>query len=341
MNLGLLPLKSQLNNKGYGSAALAGTPVTPSTHFYTGSTTKSFTAAAASLLVDDDKYSPRIKWTTPLAQLIPEDFAVQDEYASSHITLEDALSHRSGLPGHMLTLGRKGSVRDIVRSLRHLPMEKEIRTTWQYSNAMFIAVSHAIEKVTGKSLDEFLHERIWDPLGMDCTSLSLDDALFHVSENQVNLAIPYAWSNSMLSEGPVQLPYCKATLSGAGGIISNVLDYAKYVRSMIRKSGPLSEVGYDEVLEPRSIMPNVVPQFKLQMMYSLGWMCGVYRGERVFLHPGGLDGMTSAMIFLPDRDWGVVAFCNALSWGQEELAWKLIDDLLSVPQEDRVDLFEM
>lgn len=242
----------------------------------------------------------------------------------------------------MLTLGREGSIRDTVRSLRHLPMDKEIRTTWQYSNAMFIAVSHAIETVTGKSLDVFLRERIWDPLRMRSTFLSLDDALNHVSVNpEINFARPYAWDNLTSAQRSVELPYCTATLSGAGGIISNVLDYAKYVRSMIRKSGPLSEAGYSEVLKPRSIMPNVVPQFKSQMMYSLGWMCGVYRGEQVFLHPGGIDGMTSAMIFLPGRDWGVVCFCNALSWGQEELAWKLVDDLLGVPQEDRVDLFEM
>lgn len=314
--------------------------VKPSTLFYTGSTTKSFTAAAASLLVDDDKHSPRIKWTTPLAQLIPGDFALQDEYASAHITLEDALSHRTGLPGHMLTLGREGSVRDTVRSLRHLPTDKETRTAWQYSNAMFIAVSHAIEKVTGKWLGDFLRERVWLPLDMRSTFLSLDDALNHVSATpDVNFAKPYAWNKSTAQ--PVELPHCKATLSGAGDMISNVLDYAKYVRSMIRKSGALSEAGYTEVLKPRSIMPNAVPQFTSQMVYSLGWMSGVYRGEPVFLHPGGVDGMTSAMIFLPERDWGVVAFCNALSWGQETLAWKLIDDLLEVPQEDRVDLYEM
>lgn len=53
-------------------------PVTPETMFYGASTTKAFVAAALSLLVDDDGYS-QVKWTTPISQLIPDDFVLEDE----------------------------------------------------------------------------------------------------------------------------------------------------------------------------------------------------------------------------------------------------------------------
>ncbi|KAJ5087564.1 hypothetical protein N7456_011180 [Penicillium angulare] len=326
-------------SEGYGLASLPDTPVKPSTLFWTGSTTKSFTASAASLLVDDKKY-PDIMWETPLSQLIREDFVVQDEYATSHITLEDALSNRTGLPGHMLSLGREGSVRDVVRSLRHLPMDKEIRSTWQYCNAMFITVAHAIEVVTGQWLGDFLRERIWKPLGMNSTFFSLEDAQRHVASNEDTiLAKPYAWDKE--SAESKELPYCEATLSGAGAIISNVLDYAKYVRSMIRRSGPLSEAGYKELMKARSFVPEMIPQFKKQVTYSLGLMAGTYHGEEAIFHHGGLDGMTSTMIFFPDRDWGVVVFSNSTGLGREVLVWHLIDEFLGVPEEKRVDLFEM
>lgn len=72
-----------------GIAALPDVAVRPSTMFYTGSMTKSFTAAASSLLVDDDEKYPHIKWTTPLSELIRDDFVLQDEYATLHVTLED------------------------------------------------------------------------------------------------------------------------------------------------------------------------------------------------------------------------------------------------------------
>lgn len=327
--------------QGYGIAAEPDVPVRPSTLFYSGSTTKAFTAAAASLLVDDNENHSDITWSTPINQIIREDFVLSDEYATSHVTLEDALSHRSGLAGHELTLGRLGTVRDVVRNLRHFKMSKEIRTAWQYNNAMYIAVSHMIEVATGEWLGDFLRKNIWDPLGMESTFFSLDDARKHVAftGNDTTLAIPYGWDET--KEEMKEIPYCEGTLSGAGAVISNVLDYAKYIRSVMRQSGPLSQTGYTAMLEPRSFCPQMLPHLKNQILYTLGWMTSTYHGEFLMFHPGGLEGMTATMILFPEREWGVIVFCNADGPGRESLAWYLIDEMLNVPQKDRLDLHEM
>ena len=88
-------------DQGYGLASIdTPKPVTPSTLFYTGSTTKSFTAAAMSLLVDDTTNYSNIEWSTPISKLIRDDFVMEEEYATGHITIEDALSHRTGMPRH-------------------------------------------------------------------------------------------------------------------------------------------------------------------------------------------------------------------------------------------------
>lgn len=291
--------------------------------------------------MDDDENYPQITWTTPLNQLIRDDFVLPDEYATTHVTLEDALSNRSGMPGHPLTLGRLGTVRDVVRSLRHFKMSKEIRTTWQYCNALFITVAHAIEVVTGEWLGDFLRKRIWEPLEMKSTFFSLDDARQYAisKDNDATLAVPYGWDEATLEIK--EIPYCEGVLSGAGAVISNVLDYSKYVRSMMRQSGPLSKEGYAAIWQPRSFCPQMLPQLKNQMLYTLGWMLTTYHGERVLLHPGGLEGMTATMICFPDREWGVLVFCNADGPGRETLAWHLIDDMLNVPQESRMDLYEV
>ncbi|CAI0655651.1 unnamed protein product, partial [Colletotrichum noveboracense] len=55
--------------KGYGYAILNSTPATPHTLFYTGSTTKSFTAAGLSLLVDN---STSLTWTTPVSSVLDD-----------------------------------------------------------------------------------------------------------------------------------------------------------------------------------------------------------------------------------------------------------------------------
>lgn len=74
----------------------------------------------------------KLDWTTPIASLIPDDFVLMDDaWATAHITLEDALSHRTGLPRHDKSTShwvdgedgdrRVATPRDVVRSLRYLP----------------------------------------------------------------------------------------------------------------------------------------------------------------------------------------------------------------------------
>lgn len=62
--------------------------------------TKAFTATAVSLLVDDDKQFPDVKWTTLVAKLIGDDFVLSDN-RTDQITVEDILSHRTGLPEYV------------------------------------------------------------------------------------------------------------------------------------------------------------------------------------------------------------------------------------------------
>jgi CubicO group peptidase (beta-lactamase class C family) len=239
----------------------------------------------------------------------------------------------------MLTLGREGTVRDVVRSLRHLPMDKEIRSAWQYCNAMFITVSHAIEVTTGEWLGDFLRKRIWEPLGMDSTFFSLDDARKYAASGDTVLAQPYAWDEA--TQQSREVPHCEGTLSGAGAVISNVLDYAKYIRALIRQTAPLSKAGHAALLKPRSFPPQMIPHLNKQTLYTLGLMTSTYRGETVVFHPGGLDGMTATMIYFPERDWGVAVFANAAGPGRESLAWHLIDEMLQVPQNERIDLYNV
>ena len=54
-----------------------------------------------SLLIDSEEEPYKdIKWTTRISNLISNDFVLPDYYATTHTTLEDALSHRSGMPRH-------------------------------------------------------------------------------------------------------------------------------------------------------------------------------------------------------------------------------------------------
>jgi CubicO group peptidase (beta-lactamase class C family) len=172
-SLSLILLDPSLaNSEGYGTATFPSSPVTPSTLFYTSSTTKAFTAAIMSFLVDEQRKVSYHSMGHANPLLIHDDFVLENDYTTNHITIEDALSHRSGLPGHDRSYGGSNTtIKDIVRSLCHLPLTTEPRTKYQYCNMMFMTASHVIETVTGRKLGDLMREWIWEPLGMDATFL--------------------------------------------------------------------------------------------------------------------------------------------------------------------------
>lgn len=299
----------------------------------------SFTAAAAALLVHDNEKHPNIKRNTPMSQLIRDDFVLQDEYITSHATLEDCLSHRTGMPGHTLTLVGD-SPKESTRNLRNLSTDKEFRSGFAYCNIMYIAVSHMIEKVIGEWLGAFLRRRIWEPLEMNATFFSPLDAQQYIRDenNTVEFARPYTWDPKTSSQRDI--PYWNnPAISGAGSMVSNVLGYAKYTRSMIEKSGPLSKQAHSDLITPRTLIKPFDAHFPNLMLYCLGWFSGIYHGELVIHHSGVVEGCTANILYIPEREWRVIVMCNQADPGREVLVWHLVDEFLKVPVEKRVDLW--
>ncbi|SLM36178.1 Peptidase S12, Pab87-related, C-terminal [Lasallia pustulata] len=327
--------------KGYGIAQYPSQPVTPSTLFYTGSTTKAFTAAAISLLVDSEEEAYKnIKWTTPLYTLIGDDFILPDYYATTHTTLEDALSHRSGMPRHDMSYGGPNFTRrDMVRSLRNLPLTAEPRTKYQYCNMMFVAVAYALEAVTGQWLGDFLRERIWEPLGMQTTFFALPDAKKAVKDGKAEIAKGYKWEAEKEEFREVEW-MDNYELSGAGGVISTVLDYAQWMKMLMNQAPPLSKQGHEALTYPRIIAEKQGPPFDATLLYALGWAIETYGGERLWFHDGGMPGFGTELLLLPDMNWGIVLMLNTAessNFAGMGLMFHLIDEFLEVPQEKRFD----
>lgn len=291
-------------------------------------------------------------WQTPLASILGDDFVLQDGdggWATAHLTLEDALSHRTGLPRHDKALARfygedqhrhRATVRDYTRSLRDLPMVAEPRATWRYCNYMYLVVSHAIETLTaGRWLGDTMREWIWAPLGMRSTYFSLEEA----ERAPEHLASGYYWDYSGKGGGKFgEVPHMSLEGgSGAGGIVSNVLDYARWVRSLLREEGPIPKAGHAAVKTPRMVMPLATRKgYDAPMAYALGWMLSTYRGRRACTHSGSMETFGTEVYFFPDLDYGVITMGNTQISSNivgQLMAWKLIDDKLGVPEEERWD----
>ncbi|PNP40886.1 hypothetical protein TGAM01_v201003 [Trichoderma gamsii] len=326
--------------EGYGYATLPDVPATPETLWYGASTTKAQVAAVLSALIHSGNYSALSQgWETPISSIIRDDFVLQDEWATNHITLNDAVSHRTGMARHDRSFhrvidGQEVTPRDIVRNMRNLPLTYEPRVKPLYCNLMFVVLSHVVETITGKWLGEVLKEKLWGPLGMNSTKFDLQEAL----DGPEHLASGYYWD--LDEEKYNEVPHMSVVeVSGAGAALSNVLDYAKWVKSLLHQSGPLSEDVHKDIRSPRTLWDaNPAPGYDL-MLYGLGWMRTLHKGHVVYTHSGGMHAFASEVYWFPEAMYGVVVFGNtAISQPLEEtIAWKLIDDKLGIPQKERAD----
>lgn len=243
------------------------------------------------------------------------------------------------MPHHDISLGGPNfTIEDAVRSLRHLPMTAEPRVRFQYCNLMYIALSHVVETLTGQWLGDVLRSRIWIPLGMNRTFFSLAQARTSTDAG-AELATGYAWNNrtrKYVALEPVELGF----LSGAGAVISNVRDYAAWLRFLIDQAPPLSKKGHAQLRTARTMIPTQ-PLFTGTSAYGLGWDLVNYHGEPLIWHNGGVPGFGALVGYLPLKGWGVAMMGNTAetsNLAQEILAFKLLDERLGVPEQERVDL---
>ena len=265
-------------------------------------------------MVENATGFPDVKWSTPLSHLLPRDFALADDYYSSHITLEDALSHRSGLPRHDLAYGwDNASTIDVVRTMRHLPLTAEPRTRWQYCNLMYAAVGTIVERLTSDRLENVLREWIWEPIGMRSTMFSPKAAQrSRYSNGQERLARGYFWrEDHYISEPYIDLE----PLAGAGATISSVNDYALWAQALlnagVNHTSPMNGPLYQSVTAPRSIIAESgSPSQSLPLLYALGWFLLMLGPHRVVTHGGSVVGFGAEMYILPDEGFAFVSVAN-------------------------------
>jgi len=202
--------------------------VTPQTLFATASCTKAFTATAIGILADEGK----IEWDTPVQNYVPT-FKLHDPYATSHVTVQDLLCHRSGLARHdALWYGSSFTIKDIFDRIRHLEPNLDFRSAWQYSNIMYSVAGYLIEQITGKTWEEFVQERIFHPHGMNSRNFSFEE-----SKTSSDFSLPYASIENEVKE----LPFRDLTNIGpAGSIISNLVDMPQWLLFNLQK-GKLGE----------------------------------------------------------------------------------------------------
>jgi hypothetical protein len=139
---------------------------------------------------------------------------------------------------------------------------------------------------------------------------------------------------------------------GCGEIISNVEDWTRWVHAFLHRSPSiLSPSSYTELAKPRILAEEPSssssgdddepppPPFFSPEFYALGWGVEYYHGHTVISHGGSWAGFVSSMYYIPSKKWGFVTFGNAedADYVRAEVGWRLVDEVLGVKEEDRVD----
>lgn len=282
-------------------------PFTPATTQPIASNTKLFTAVAVGMLAEEGK----LRWDEPIKQFVPTIRFYNDDLDRS-VTMRDMLSHRTGVTRHD-GIWYKSSFtrRELWDRLRYLEPTAPIRSKFLYNNLMFTAAGQVIEELSGQTWEQFVQHRIFDPLGMSRSTLSIDDNL-----KGAEPAVPY--SERRDSTVLYRQPYYTAevAIAPAGAINSCVLDLSRWVIALLnggRVDGKqvIPAAVLRETMAPSIAMPNAALESRgwgenLNQYYGMGRWVSSYRGHLLALHGGDLPGFHSQISIMPNDSIGVI-----------------------------------
>lgn len=260
-------------------------PMAKDALFRIASMTKPVTAVAVMILADEGKLSVDDRVEKHLPEFKGQKLMAQGADGKPvlvapprPITLRDLLTHTSGLPGGYpkeyadVYQKRNHTLAETTAAIAHEPLRFEPGTKWAYCNSGIDTLGRIVEVVSGQRYEDFLKDRIFEPLDMH-------DTTFYPTPNQrKRLATLY----DRKASGPltaVPAPFLDAPERAkhpvpAGGLFSTGADLAKLYRMMLHKgqlNGKriLSEKAVAEMT--RTQTGDIKTGFVDGMSFGYGW----------------------------------------------------------------------
>ncbi len=302
-------------------------PMAEDTIFRIFSMTKPITGVAMMMLYEEGKFA----LDDPVENHIPEftNLVVAQEDVPNGIpmaelphhkmTMRELMSHTGGLTygsfsrsrvdtlyGEMNVLDGNGTLQDMIDKLAQIPLRQQPGSAWHYSVSVDVQ-GYLVEKFSGMGFDEFLQQRLFDPLGMV-------DTRFHVGRDRAQrFSREYTSGPDGLSS-PQNSAFIEAPtfLSGGGGLTGTAGDYLRFAQ-MLANGGELDGV---RILKPETV----------EMMRSNQLPEGI---TEIPGYPGNAFGLDFAIVTDPASNGGMSA--GSYWWWGIAGSWFWID-----PVEDLV-----
>jgi len=335
--------------KGYGvTSTNSKEAVNENTLFAIASNSKAFTTAALAMLVDQGK----LNWLDKVVDYIPE-FKMYDSYVTENFNIQDLLTHRSGLglgAGDLLFFpdGSDFNIKDVLNSFQYQKPTSAFRTKYDYDNLLYVVAGEVVARVSGISWAEFVEVNIMKPLGMQRSV-----GVYQRLKDKSNVAFPHSVENGKLKQLGHYIKNDES-LGAAGGIYASVNDLSKWLIMHLNNGAygenfsqkMISEKNHDELWKPHTnIGFNVMPKapYKTHFnAYGLGWRISDKGGYVTLEHTGGLPGMLSRTILIPELNVGIVTLTNTAPGGNSywTIPNEIMDGYLGVEKTDWISFME-
>ena len=313
--LGIIQDGKLIYSKGYGIADLEhDLPITPSSVFYIGSTSKQFVTFSILLLEEQGK----LNLDDTIQKYLP-DFP---DYGAP-LTIRHFIHHTSGVRDYLTLMYLKGrdylDNTEVDEVYNLIKSQKELNFTpgdkYLYSNSCYFMLAMIIEKAAGKSLRTFAQEQIFGPLGMKHTLFYDDNS--DLIKNRV-----FSYEKKSDEDGFNNL-IMRFDLVGSGGVYSSIEDL--YLWDQNFYNNKLGKGGQDiiEKMHVEGLLNN-----GKSSGYAFALNIGTYKGLKTVSHGGALAGYRAELLRFPNEKFSVIILANRDDANPTRKAYQIADKLL-------------
>lgn len=255
-------------------------PMERNTIFNIRSMTKPLTGVAIQMLIDEGK----VKLDDTAAKYLPG----FDNDKTRAITIKQLLEHRSGLPltGITISINQFPDLQKQAEQIgKNGPLSKPDEKFW-YSDAGCDTIAAIVEKVSGKPIDVFIHERILQPLGMtDSYYPGKNDDVRKQRIASLYIGKPGNWNRFWKAGGPPMYPFAW----GSQTLYSTTVDYARFLAFWLDGG----KVNGKALLTPDAMKRILTPSSRMKALgsdtnYPTGFVgMNAFYGQLAILHGTG------------------------------------------------------
>jgi beta-lactamase class C len=277
------------------------------TVFRLGSVSKPFASFLTGILVQDSVLS----WRDHVTDYLPS-FALKSPEQTSALSLENVLSHTTGLPYHTYTnLVEEGQdLKTLLERLRDVNLSSAVGKEYSYQNVAYSVIAEVMKSATGKSYETLMAEKVFFPLGMK--NASADYASLMANPN---VAYPHLMRRGGFSLAPIKNTYYN--VAPAGGINASIDDMAHWMMALLNtRPDVINKETLTRLYTPVIEAPSKNRRYRQvepikKSYYGLGWRVLHYAADTLLYHGGYVNGYRSEIAVHPKENIAICVLANA------------------------------